>query len=259
MKEYNTIKTCNEIKIFIEELSTWYVRRNRDRFNEGDKEARETLAFVLQELSKVISPIMPFIAEIIYHNVVDEKDSVHLQEWPKYDEKSISKEINEKMQKTREVVSLALKERDQSKISLKQPLAKLEVSGFDLSKEYLDLIKEEINVKEVKLNKNKEISVKLDTNITKELEAEGFAREISRKVQALRKEKGLVKENEIDLVILVDENLKKLIDSQKEFLKERTNSKKVEIISKKPEKKYEAESKDKIKEKDIEILFNKIK
>lgn len=255
---YDTVHACSEIKRFVDDLSTWYVRRSRDRFNEEDKEARQTLAWVLQEFSKVIAPIMPFAAEIIYHTVVDEKDSVHLQEWPKYNKKKIDEELNKNMQLTRDIVSLALKERDRVQISLKQPLAKLEVAGIELSKEYLSLVEEEVNVKQVQIKKGKEIQVVLDTKLTPELESEGFAREISRKVQALRKTSNLVKENTIELLVVVPEDLKKMLESQKSMIAERTNSSSIIIESQPPKKKFQTEAKDNIKDKSISIYFNKI-
>jgi isoleucyl-tRNA synthetase len=260
LKNYNTIKACEEIRRFVDELSTWYVRRCRDRFNEGDSQVKLVLGYVLEKLSKIISPVMPFVSEIIYQSVVDKNGSVHLQDWPGFNEKLINKDINEKMQLTRDVVSIALKERDVQRVSLKQPLAKLEVSGVDLSKEYLELIEEEVNVKKVELKKGKEDETKiiLDTKITPELEAEGYAREISRKVQALRKNTGLVKDNFIELFILADEKLSKIIEKQKDMIKERTNSKKISIIQEKTSQKFLVESKEKIKENEIILLFNKL-
>jgi len=260
LKNYNTIKSCDEIRKFVDELSTWYVRRCRDRFNEGDSSARAVLGYVLEKLSKIISPIMPFVSEIIYQAVVDKNDSVHLQDWPEFNEKLINKEINEKMHLTREVVSMALKERDKVHISLKQPLTKLEISGVELSKEYLELIEEEVNEKKVEIKKEKESEIKviLDTKLTPELEAEGYAREISRKVQALRKNAGLVKEDFIGLVIVAIEKFGKIIEKQKEMIKERTNSKKVEIKINKPAEKYFAEIEEKIKDSKIILLFNKL-
>lgn len=231
-EKYDTISACSEIKKFIDDLSTWYVRRSRDRFNEKDKNATRTLAWVLQECSKVIAPLMPIVAENVYHDVVSEKDSVHLQDWPKYEDKLIDEKIEKNMEVTREIISLALKERDIAKISLKQPLAKLEVHNAKIEKEYVDLIKEEINVKKVETKKDGEkISVKLDTEITPELESEGYAREMSRAVQAYRKELGLKKENEIELFISCDAELKKMLEKNKEMLLQRTNSVGVEIFS----------------------------
>ncbi len=260
-ENYDTVHACAEMRKFIDDLSTWYVRRSRDRFSEEDKEARQTLAFVLQELSKIIAPVMPFAAEIIYHSVVDEKDSAHLQEWPSFDKKLINEELNKNMHLARDIVSLALKERDVVHISLKQPLAKLEIFGAELPKDYIALVEDEVNVKKLEFKKGKsgEITVKLDTKLTPELEAEGFAREISRKVQSLRKEKGLVKENKIELVVAIkDDKLGQLLVTQEKMLKERTNSKSIEIVKEIKGKKFLAEAKDKIKDKEVEIYFSKI-
>jgi len=200
-EEYNTIKSCNEIREFVDDLSTWYIRRTRDRFNSGDKDAIKTLGFVLENLSKVCAPVMPFISEEIYQNLHGEKESVHLQDFPKANMKKVNSELIESMKLTREVVSLALKERDRAQLPIKQPLAKVDIFGTKISEDYFELIMEELNVKEIQLNKGKEISIKLDTNLTPELEAEGFAREISRKVQAFRKELGLDKSDKIELFI----------------------------------------------------------
>ena len=105
--------------------------------------------------------------------------------------------------------------------------------GFDkkIDKEISEIVKRQLNVKNVQIKNGKEISVELDTNLTPELESEGFAREISRVVQAFRKELGLKKENKIELVILTDADFRKILESQKEFIQERTNSKKFEVFS----------------------------
>jgi isoleucyl-tRNA synthetase len=252
-EKYNTISACAEIKKFVDELSTWYVRRSRARFNENNKEAKEVLAWVLQETSKVIAPIMPFAAEIIYHAVVDEKGSVHLQEWPDCDKKMISKEITKNMVLTREIVSLALKERDAAKISLRQPLAMLSVFGADLPKEYVEIIGEEVNVKKVEMKKGKELKAELDTKMTPELEAEGFAREISRAVQAERKKKGLVKDDKIKLSVAGSKGLIKKLEKVSEIIKERTNSKSVSFTTEKL-----AGTRFKVKDEDVAIVFERI-
>lgn len=254
LKAYDTIWASNEIKEFIDELSTWYVRRSRDRFNDEDSDAKTTLKYVLENLSKVIAPIMPFIAEIIYSNLGN-KDSVHLQDWPKFNEKKINHGINENMSLTRKTVSFALKERDVSKISLKQPLAKLTAHGLKIPEEFLDLIKEEVNVKQVILKPGKELTVELDTKLTPELEAEGFARELTRSIQSERKKAGLVKEDLIELVI--ESELNPIFEKQKQFIKERVNAK--TILFKETGNDYSYSSEGKIKDKKVLIKFNKIK
>jgi isoleucyl-tRNA synthetase len=235
MKNYNTIKACSEIRTFTEDLSTWYVRRSRERFAE-DRNAEKTLRYVLNEFSKAIAPIMPFIAEKIYQSVNSEKDSVHLQEWPKFSIKKTDEKIQEKMKITRDVVSLALKERDSLKISLKQPLSKLEITGVKLEKEYLKLIEEEINVKKAEIKKGKDVSVRLDAEITPELEEEGYARELSRQVQAFRKELGMKKEDKINLVIISSDGVDRMLERQKKFIMERTNSRTLEFVTTDKEK-----------------------
>ncbi|MBM3247467.1 isoleucine--tRNA ligase [Candidatus Pacearchaeota archaeon] len=258
LKNYNTIKACEEIRVFVDELSTWYVRASRDRFNDSDSQAKATLAYVLEKLSAIIAPIMPFVAENIYHTVVDEKGSAHLQDWPKINKKFIDLDLEKNMTSSREIVSLALKERDVAHLSLKQPLAKLEVSGAELEKEYLQLIEAETNVKKIIFEKSKELSVVLDTKITPELEAEGFAREVSRKVQALRKEAGLVKTQVIELFISCNSELEKMLLTQADMIKDRTNSKKI-TIGASFSGKIKFCTKDKIKDKALEIGFNLLK
>lgn len=257
LENYDTISASLEIKNFIENLSNWYIRRTRDRFNEGDEEAISTLRYVLENFAKVIAPLMPFSAEAI-QKVLGKDISVHLEDWPSYEASLINEDIEKKMEEIREIASEVLKQRDTNKIALKQPLGLLSLEGFQIEKDFLEILKEEVNVKEIILKDSKEKKIFLDTKITPELEAEGFAREISRKVQALRKEAGLVKENLIELVVVVNERLKNLLENQKEFIKKRTNSKDFVLTTKKPSKEFQKSTKDKIKEFEIEIFFNKI-
>jgi isoleucyl-tRNA synthetase len=197
LKDYSTIKACTEVRSFIEDLSTWYVRLNRDRFNSGDQNVVSVLKYVLDRFSKLIAPIMPFISEKIYMNI-NSKESVHLQDWPTFDEKKVDKKLIDEMAKVREIVSSGLKFRDQNHVGLKWPLAEAKIiSDGIVSKEMKEIILSELNVKKVSFSKGEELSVELDLEKTPELESEGFARELSRKVQAGRKKAGLIKEDEI--------------------------------------------------------------
>jgi isoleucyl-tRNA synthetase len=231
LESYNTIKSCDDLREFIDDLSTWYVRLNRDRFNENDKLAPRILREVLEKVSKLIAPIMPFISERIYQTIYSEKDSVHLENWPKVNIKKIDKKLIESMEKVREIVSLGLAERDRKKIGLKWPLSLAKISTPNLisNKELQEIIKSQLNVKKIDFKKSKEVSVKLETKLTPELEAEGYAREISRQVQSFRKKLGLDKKDKIELLISTDEEFKKILEKQKDFVKERTNSKELEI------------------------------
>jgi len=239
MEDYNTIKTCSEIRNFIEDLSTWYLRRSRNRFNK-DKNTEKTLRFVLNEFSKIIAPVMPFIAERIYQTVNSEKDSVHLQNWAKSDKKKIDVKLMANMKHVREIVSIGLKERDKAHIGLKWPLKSIRLNGNKkFYREFEEIIKEELNVKEVLLEQQIDHSLKsmwdgkitLDTNLTPDLEAEGYAREMSRQVQAFRKKLGLEKKDKIKIIIFTDDKFKKILEKQKDFLRQRTNAKKLKIVT----------------------------
>lgn len=250
LSEYNTIKACEEIRIFVDDLSTWYVRRSRERFNEGDTEAKTVLREVLGTTSKIIAPIMPFIAEIIYKNVFGRTSSVHLEDWPNADEKKISLQINKNMQKVREIVSLALKERDKSKVSLKQPLASLTIEGYELDEKYLGLIREEVNIKKVNVKKSESVKIYLDLVINSELEAEGFIRELARHIQAERKQLGLQKGDFVDIQIDCDLSVEKIIKGWETLLKERINARKLNFVEYKKENNFKEFL---IKEKKIKV------
>ncbi len=252
-ENYNTISACDKIKTFIEDLSTWYVRRSRDRFNEQDSDAKAALQFVLENTSKVIAPIMPFSAEMIFKSL-GKKESVHLTEWPSFSEKEIDKELEEKMRLTREIVSLTLKERDVAQLPLKQPLAELKISSPSLTKEYLSIISEETNVKKVSLKKSEEISVELDTKITPELEDEGLARELIRTIQSMRKKHNLIKEDRIIINLKLDSKRSKEVFKFVEKEKQRIGAEK---ISFNVDDKLDFTEEGKIKEKDFFLSFSK--
>lgn len=201
LQNYDTTRACAEIRNFIEDLSTWYVRRTRDRFNSGDKDAKKVLEYVLKNLAKVIAPIMPFSSEIIYQTLNGKKESVHLQDWPKENKELINETLEEDMKYLREIVSLTLRERDVKHIALKQPLAKATITGKKLGKEFEEIALEELNLKEILYKKGENLTVELDTKITPELEAEGFARELTRAIQSARKNMGLIKEDKIELFL----------------------------------------------------------
>ncbi len=215
MENYNSISATNDIQKFIEDLSIWYVRRSRDRFKSADEEeskvAVETLAYCLHMLSKVLAPIAPFISESIHQSFreagAEVAESVHLESWPLFHGKLIDDVLNEDMKKTRGVVSKALDEREKAKVPIRQALAKLEFYGVDLSKEFLDLIRDELNVKEVVAKGGEEFKVVLDVEITPELRMEGIAREFVRKVNNYRKNQGFTIKDRITLYLQTDDKL----------------------------------------------------
>ncbi len=240
------------------DFSRKYIKLIRDR---EDKNVKKVIGEILDKSCLMLAPYAPNTPEIIHQSFA--KSSVHLSEWPKADEKKIDEKLEQDFELAFQVIEKGLFERDKVQIGLKWPLGKAEIilpKESKLSKEIEEIIARQLNIKKISLKESKsgEISVLLDTKLTPELEAEGYAREISRKAQALRKEAGLVKDNYIELEVIVPAELIKMLESQKSMICERTNSKKIEISAKKSAKKYNFESKDKIKDKEVAIFLNKI-
>jgi len=130
---------------------------------------------------------MPFISENIYKKAGGEKESVHLEDWPK--KGKVNEKVLDEMEEVRKIVSLGLEARAKVGIKVRQPLQKLKVKSDKLKDkdELYDLIKDEVNVKEVLFNENITEEVEIDTTITPELKKEGQFRELIRHVQGMRK------------------------------------------------------------------------
>ena len=226
MEKYDLARTARLFPKFIDNLSNWYIRRSRKRFwkseNDADKDfAYQTLHTVLVELAKLMAPFTPFMSEEIYRNLTGEI-SVHLAEFPVADESLIEEKLNEKMEKVRDVISLGLQLRAQAKIKVRQPLAEIQIliqtleKGQKMGEEFDNMIKEELNVKNVTIiyqqpdyarenekggkwveGEIKGLHLFLDTEITPQLKLEGQAREIVRFIQEMRKQAGYEVENHI--------------------------------------------------------------
>ena len=134
LDEYDVTKAVRAIQKFVdEELSNWYIRRNRRRFwaskLDDDKRAVYNTTYeVLEGLSRLIAPIVPFISEEIYQNLTG-KESVHLEDYPKYNSELDFPEIEEKMDLVRDLISLGRAAREEAKIKVRQPLTKIIVDG----------------------------------------------------------------------------------------------------------------------------------
>ncbi len=196
LDNYHTPNAASLIAPYIEDLSTWYIRRSRKRFSSGDKQALWTLKHVLVLFAKACAPIIPFISEFVYQTLSgsDQLESVHLCYWPEIEEKEIDEDLEEKMAVVREIVGQGHAIRKEKGIRVRQPLNKLKVKSAKLKvdEELIELIKEELNVKEVEIEQGKgELRVELDTKLTPELEAEGQARDLIRDIQRARRKAGL--------------------------------------------------------------------
>lgn len=227
---YNFYKNAELISDFVvKDVSRNYIKIVRERINEKDKQVGEILNNVFSCVLTLLAPVTPFITERLYQNMKNKKDSIHLCEFPKVDKKKVDKKLEEEFEIVFKIIEMGLAERDKVKVGLKWPLGKAVVYGEKLPKEILEILKSQLNVKNIEMKKSKEFLVKLDDKMTPELEAEGYAREMSRHIQAFRKKLGLNKEQKVKTYIFVEENLKKILENQKNFVKERTNSKILEI------------------------------
>ena len=189
MDTYELDRATRPIGEFVDDLSTWYVRRSRDRIKGDDSErALGTLRYVLLETAKVCAPFTPFIAERIYQTVEGEQESVHLADWPHVGK--VAEKVLTYMSTTREVVSQALEARARAGIKVRQPLAQLTITE-ELPEEYLVIIAEEVNVKEVLVHADMVEKMILDTELTEELRNEGKVRDLIRMIQVERKKTGL--------------------------------------------------------------------
>jgi isoleucyl-tRNA synthetase len=251
LDNYELDRATRPILDFVEDFSTWYIRRSRDRFKGEDVADRnfalETTKFVLKEFSKLIAPIMPFLAEEIWlklnqksniknqnvnQNEKSKDESIHLQDWPVAE--NVDEQILEQMQKVREIVSLALEARAREGVKVRQPLNKFTVYSLqitEMDKQLIEIIKDEVNVKDVVFEKGNEEKVVLDTEITSELKAEGDYRELLRNIQRMRKEAGLVPSDLVDLSIETSTEGKALVEKFADDLKRVAGVKEIKLES----------------------------
>ena len=223
MEAYDLVRSVRPIAEFIDEFSTWWLRRSRERFKEDGQDKNQALAvfrYVLLELAKVMAPFTPFIAEYLYREVGGEKESVHLDKWPEAIEKLIDNKILEQMAQVRKVVEMGLAARAENNIKIRQPLNKLVVHGYQLSAEFGSLIADEVNVKEVEFVKGAELKVELDTKITDELKVEGAVRELIRSINDRRKKQGLTISDKIKVLWQSDGEIIKKIFADEKYVAE---------------------------------------
>jgi isoleucyl-tRNA synthetase len=228
LEDYSLNLAFGKIQNFVvNDFSRSYIKMTRDREN-----TKEIVGEVLEKISLLIAPFAPYISEEIYS--IFSKESVHLSSWPKADKKKIDSELEEEFEKVLKVIELGLAERDKAQIGLKWPLSLVSLSYYKpWNKSFDEIIKNQLNVKEIEYltGSHEEINVELDTKLTPELEAEGYARELSRKIQAFRKQLGLNKKDLVDVEIVVDENFKGILEKNVEFIKERTNCKSLKVVT----------------------------
>ncbi len=235
MEAYTLDRATRPIDEFIDDLSNWYVRRSRERFKSDDAVDRQaamaTTRKILHNLSLVIAPFMPFMAEEIYQQVkvADEPESVHLANWPTAN--SVDQSLLTGMSLVRAFSTVALMERSKNQINVRQPLSKLSVFHDGPVPEYWSelqkILADEINVKEIVLVKNAgpdQASVWFDLTLTAELKEEGSIRELIRQIQDERKKAELAPVDQIKLFLTSNLVGGELARRFTEEIKQKTNT-----------------------------------
>jgi isoleucyl-tRNA synthetase len=216
LDDYDTREASKLIIKFVEDLSTWYIKNSRIRFKSDVMDEQlatmNTLTYVLYNLSKILAPLTPFISEMIYQKLREKNlvkyESVHLDLWPDFDQSVSYPNLSVKMDLTKEIVQKSLELREKVKIPLRQVLQKIVLNGVSLEDEFLEIVSKALNVKEVVINNEDlpELTVELDTEITRELKLEGIARNLIRNVNNLRKKMKLSTKNRIKLYLTTEDD-----------------------------------------------------
>lgn len=215
LDKYDITNAALQIEDFTDELSNWYVRRNRARFwqqglSDDKIGAYTTLYKVLVTLIQVAAPFVPFMTEEIYQNLVvsinpDAKESIHLCTWPEYDASKIDSKLEKEMDLAYTIVKLGRSARNSANIKNRQPLSKMLISEKALPTYYGDIVKEELNIKEVELGAN--MAEYVNFEIKPNLPVLG--REYGRYIPKIREE--ITKHNQMELAV-------KILNGDSEFI-----------------------------------------
>jgi isoleucyl-tRNA synthetase len=204
MDAYDIPNAVKPILPFIEDASNWYVRRSRRRFwksgDDTDKNnAYTTLHYVLVQLSQVLAPFTPFLAEELYQKLTG-GESVHLLDWPKTGH--VNELVVKDMETVREYVNAGLSIRAKERQKVRQPLASVTVPTIGKFVDFEDILTEELNVKKVIVGDE----LTLDLALTPELKREGLMREVVRHIQSARKAAGLNVDDRIQVGLSTDDD-----------------------------------------------------
>ena len=198
LDKYEVTQAARAIEKFVmEDFSNWWLRRSRKR-----KEALGLLRFLLLEIAKVIAPFVPFSAEDIHirmhHGQNAGIQSVHLHDWPKVNKKLIGKALEKQMEEVQNIVTLGLAQRKEKQIKVRQPLRAVYLGlSNEFPKDLESLLKEELNIKNIVYDKSQKELVVLNAELDEPLVYEGYARELMRQIQDMRKEAGYKVDDEV--------------------------------------------------------------
>ncbi|MDO8582026.1 MAG: isoleucine--tRNA ligase [bacterium] len=256
MDAYDLVSATRPFTDFVNDLSTWYIRRSRDRLkskvesqkSKDDAEAcLATMQEVLLTLAKVMAPFTPFFAEYLYSELrimnQESCESVHLEYWPKVEKKLLDEKLIVEMDVVRKIVTLGHAARETAGMKVRQPLLTLRVMNHEsriMNQEFVSLIADELNVKNIEVVKEikeeegwvtkKEggMVVALDTRLNDTLKAEGTVREFIRGVNGLRKQKNLTIHDTVAILYESSDTLATILDANAEAITRGTIASKFE-------------------------------
>ncbi|MFC1653858.1 isoleucine--tRNA ligase [Patescibacteria group bacterium] len=205
MDEYNVVSASRKLMEYTNELSTWYLRRSRERLRGKDnKEVSQVFGAALYRLTLLFAPFTPFYSELMYQNFKNGNDaeSVHHELMTEHNNDLIDSKLEEEMTLLRKVVEATHAQRQESGFKLKQPLAKVSVSCKKLvRKDLFSVLKDEVNVVDVlwdnDTSSENTVTTSLDTTLTNDLKKMGQAREIISQIQKQRKKLGVTYDQQV--------------------------------------------------------------
>lgn len=222
MEQYDLASATHQLESFIQELSTWYIRRSRDRIKLSDDQAQSTLAtlrYVVLTVTKLLAPFTPFISDHIYQQLGGTGDSVHLADWPAFDQSYYDATVLEQMALARQAVEKILALREHAGLKVRQPLTSATVPHSEQwSNELISVVAAEVNVQQIQPGAD----YQLDTVITPELAQQGMLRELVRQINALRKQQGLSIHDQVVLQYMTSDPVLQSIFSQQAELLQRS-------------------------------------
>lgn len=232
MDHYRIGDASRPMRAFIDDLSTWWLRRSRERMKSENAfermDALKTLRETLLETAKLMAPVMPFITEKVYLELGGPKASVHLEKWSSADSRLIDERLLADMAWIREVASKTHEMRAVAKIPVRQALASLtltvknpdDAQRLSRQSDLLAVLREEVNVEGVQVIANADLAeawtVTLDTEITPELKAKGLRREFVRMVMAARKEQGLQPADRVRVFATIDAAMRDAVEQRRD-------------------------------------------
>ena len=219
LQAYDLMGATSMIQPYIQTLSTEYIRRSRNRFVNGDKNALSTLYKVLLKFTISTAPLIPFISEYIYKELNGKKESIHLEDYPKTSNNVYNKELEEMMEIAQSAITEIQNIRVENSIKLKQPVKEVfvkydKIDKSKIKEDILSIIKEEVNARKISTTVSKQFkskdnihgSIGVDTTIDDDILQDTTKREIIRAIQAIRKESGYNIEDIVECTISTTSN-----------------------------------------------------